>query len=75
MYQYASLDYHELMEDWKVKENTNIIVLEETKENYLKPFEYTKAQVNVLDEVLQSYSHQKNLELDQIRYIIENQGS
>jgi uncharacterized protein YqfB (UPF0267 family) len=63
------------MEDWKVKENTNIIVLEETKENYLKPFEYTKAQVNVLDEVLQSYSHQKNLELDQIRYIIENQGS
>jgi hypothetical protein len=34
---------------WK---NTNINVLEETKENYLRPFKYAKAQVNVLDESL-----------------------
>jgi hypothetical protein len=30
-----------------------------------------KAQVNVLDEVLHSYSYQRNPKLDQIRYIIE----
>jgi hypothetical protein len=29
--------------------------------------------VNVLDEVPQSYSHKRNLELDQIRYIIKTQ--
>jgi hypothetical protein len=34
-----------------VDENTNIDVVEETKENYLQSFEYAKAQVNVLDEI------------------------
>jgi hypothetical protein len=34
-----------------------------------KSSEYAKAEVNVLDEVPQSYSHQGNLELDQTRYI------
>jgi hypothetical protein len=34
-----------------VEENTNIVVVEETKENYLQSFEYAKEQVNVLDEV------------------------
>jgi hypothetical protein len=33
-----------------VEKNTNIDVVEGTKENYLRSFEYTKAQVNVLDE-------------------------
>jgi hypothetical protein len=54
-----------------VEENTNIDVLEEIKENYLQSFKYAEAQVNVLDEVPQSYSHQGNLKLDQIRYITE----
>ncbi len=56
------------MEDWEVEGNTNINVIEETKENYLRPSEYAKAQVNVLDKVPQSYSHQKNPELEQIKY-------
>jgi len=43
MYQSASLDYYELMEYWEVKENTNINVVEEIKENYLWSFEYVKA--------------------------------
>jgi hypothetical protein len=34
-----------------VEEKTNINVLEEIEENYLRPFEYVEAQVNVLDEV------------------------
>jgi hypothetical protein len=34
-----------------VEENTNIDVLEEIEENYLRSFEYAKAHVNVLDEV------------------------
>ncbi len=71
VYQFTSLDYHEPVEDLEVKENTNINVLEEIKENYLRPFAYAKAQVNVLDEVPQSYSHQRNPELDQIRYTTE----
>ncbi len=54
-----------------MEENTNIDVLEEIKENYLQSFKYAEAQVNVLDEVPQSYSHQGNLKLDQIRYITE----
>jgi hypothetical protein len=29
MYQFAFLDYHELMEDWEVEENTNNDVVEE----------------------------------------------
>jgi hypothetical protein len=51
VYQSASSNYLKLVEDWKVEENTNIIVFEEIKENYLKPFEYVEAQVNVLDKV------------------------
>jgi hypothetical protein len=35
VYQSTSPNYYELMEDWEVEENTNIDVLEETKENYL----------------------------------------
>jgi hypothetical protein len=54
-----------------VEENTNIDVVEETEENYLQSSEYVKAQVNVLDEVPHSYSHQGNLELDQTRYTID----
>jgi hypothetical protein len=34
-----------------VEENTNINVIEKTKENYLRPYEYVEAYVNVLDEV------------------------
>ncbi len=54
-----------------MEENINIDVVEETKENYLWSFEYAEAQVNVLDEVPQSYSHQGNPELDQTKYIAE----
>jgi hypothetical protein len=39
------------VEDWEVEKNTNINVLEENEEKYLRPFKYAKAQVNVLDEV------------------------
>jgi hypothetical protein len=48
-------------------------VVEETEKSYLRSSEYAKAHVNVLDEVPQSYSHKRNLELDQIRYIIKTQ--
>ncbi len=44
-------------------------MLEEIKENYLRSSEYVEAQVNVLDEVPQSYAHQGNPKLDQIRCI------
>jgi hypothetical protein len=47
-----------------VEENININVLEEIEDNYLRSSKYAKAQVNVLDEVPQSNSHQENLELD-----------
>ncbi len=73
MYQFASPDYYELMEHWEVDENTNVDVFEETKENYPRSFEYAEAQVNVLDEVPQSYSYQGNLELDQTKHIVETQ--
>jgi hypothetical protein len=53
VYQFASLDYYEPVEDWEVEENTNINVLEKTKESFLRPFEYAEALVNVLDEVPQ----------------------
>jgi hypothetical protein len=59
------------VEDWEVEENTNINVVEETKENYLQLFKYVEAQVNVLDEVPQSYSHQGNPKLHQTKYITE----
>jgi hypothetical protein len=39
-----------------VQENTNINVVEEIEENYLQSYEYVEAQVNVLDEIPQSYS-------------------
>jgi hypothetical protein len=34
-----------------VEENTNINVIEEIKENYLRPYEYVETHVNVLDEI------------------------
>jgi hypothetical protein len=43
VYQYASPNYFELVEDWEVEENTNINFLEQTKENYLRPSEYVEA--------------------------------
>jgi len=43
VYYSASLDYYELVEDWEVKKNTNIDVVEEIEENYLKSFEYVEA--------------------------------
>jgi hypothetical protein len=68
VYQYASTNYCELMEHLEVNENTNVDVFEKTKENYPRSYEYVEAKVNVLDEVPLSYSHQKNLKLDQTRY-------
>ncbi len=43
-----------------MEENTNIDVVEEIGENYLRSFEYAKAQVNVLDEI-RSYTHIKGI--------------
>jgi hypothetical protein len=43
VYQSASPNYYELVEDWEVEETTNIDVVEETKENYLRSFEYAEA--------------------------------
>jgi hypothetical protein len=43
MCQSTSLDYYERMEYWEVKENTNINVVEEIKENYLWSSEHVKA--------------------------------
>jgi hypothetical protein len=43
VYQSASPNYYEPMEDWEVEENTNINVVEKTKENYLRSSEYAKA--------------------------------
>jgi len=40
-----------------VDENTNVDVFEEIKENYPRSSKYAKAQVNVLGEVLKSYSN------------------
>jgi hypothetical protein len=51
VYQSTSLDYYESMEDSKVEKNTNIDVLKEIEENYLRSFEYAEVEVNVLDEV------------------------
>ncbi len=56
-----------------MEENTNIDVVEKIEENYLSSSDYIEAHVNVLDEVPQSYSHQGNPKLDQIKYIIETQ--
>jgi hypothetical protein len=68
VYQYAFPNYYEPMEHWKVDENIDVDVFEETKENYPRSFEYVKAQVNALDEVLQSYFYQRNPELDQRKH-------
>jgi hypothetical protein len=65
VYQYAFPNYYEVVE-----ENTNINVVEEIEENYLRSFEYAEAHVNVLDQIPQSYSHQRNPKLDQTRYTI-----
>jgi hypothetical protein len=43
VYQSTSPNPYEPVEDWEVKENTNINVLEEIKDNYLRSFEYAKA--------------------------------
>ncbi len=51
MYQFASLNYYEPVEHWEVDENTNVNVFEETEENYPRPYEYVKVEVNALDEV------------------------
>jgi len=40
VYQFASLDYYELVEHWEVDENTNVDVFEEFKENYPRSFKY-----------------------------------
>ncbi len=53
-----------------MEENTNINVFEETKKNYLRSSKYVKAQVNVLDEIPKSYSHQGNPKLDKKKYTI-----
>jgi hypothetical protein len=50
-----------------------VSVFEEIEENYPQPSKYAKAQVNALDEVSQSYSHQENPKLDQTRHTIETQ--
>jgi hypothetical protein len=34
MYQSTFPNYYEPMEHWEVDENTNVVVFEETKENY-----------------------------------------
>jgi predicted solute-binding protein len=60
------------VEDWEVEKNTNIDMVEEIEKNYLWSFEYAEAHVNVLDELSQSYSNQRNLELDQTRYTTKN---
>ncbi len=56
-----------------MEENTNINVFKEIEENNLQSFKYAKTQMNVLDEVPQSYSRQGNPKLDQIRYIVKTQ--
>jgi hypothetical protein len=42
-------------------------VIEEIEENYLIPYKYLEAHVNVLDEVPHSYSHPKNPKLNQTK--------
>jgi hypothetical protein len=59
------------MEDWEVEENININVVEDIKESYPQSFMYVEAQVNVFNEIPQSYSHKGNLKLDQTGYTTE----
>ncbi len=42
VYQSTFLDYYEPVEDWEVEENTNINVVEEIKENYLRSLNMQK---------------------------------
>jgi hypothetical protein len=42
VYQYASLDYYELVEHYEVDENTNVDVFEEIEENYLNFFLFSR---------------------------------
>jgi hypothetical protein len=42
---------YEPLEHWEVDENTNVVVFEETKENYPRSYEYVKAHANALDEI------------------------
>jgi hypothetical protein len=65
-YQFASP-----VEHCEVDENTNVDVFEEIKENYPRSFEYAKAHVIALDEVLQSYSYQRSMELYQTKHVTE----
>ncbi len=65
MYEFASFEYQELIDDQKVEDNANTNVLEKIKGNYPMPNVYEEAiQVNVLDEISQSYSHHKNPKLN-----------
>jgi hypothetical protein len=43
VYQYGFPNYYEPVEDWEVEANDNINVIEETKENYLRPSKYVEA--------------------------------
>jgi hypothetical protein len=43
VYRFAFPNYYELVEDWEVEKNTNIDVVEEIEENYLRSSEYAKA--------------------------------
>jgi hypothetical protein len=71
VYQSSSPNYYEPVEHWEVDENTNVDVFEETKENYPKSSKYAKVEMNALDEISQSYSHQGNLKLDQTKHTAE----
>ncbi len=42
VYQYTFPYYYELVEDWEVEKTTNIDVVEEIEENYLRSFEYVE---------------------------------
>ncbi len=42
VYQFASPEYYEPVEDWEVEEKTNINVVEKTEENYLWSYEYAE---------------------------------
>jgi hypothetical protein len=42
VYQYASLDYCEQMEPWKVDEKTNVDVFEKIEENYPRSSKYAE---------------------------------
>jgi hypothetical protein len=43
MYQFASPNYYELVEDWEVDKNKNVDMFEEIEENYPQSSEYAEA--------------------------------